>query len=148
MEKDNSKWPTIHTTVDDKAVIDAIRNAEGYLRVIDIKSLLLIAASIAVEKELPPNDGINGPKTDTISYANLNAPSYEEYRHYICAIYYLTKGEKNIQNMYDVTDMAKNFEDYAHRGLIYLRDNYLEAKDGNNELFTDYVKKLSSNIKK
>ena len=94
-----------------------IRNTEGYLRGIDIKSLLLIAASIAVEKELPSNGGINGPKIDTISYANLNAPLYEEYRHYIFAIYYLTKGERNIQNMYDVVDMAKNFEDYAIEDL-------------------------------
>lgn len=94
-----------------------IRNTEGYLRGIDIKSLLLIAASIAVEKELPSNGGINGPKIDTINYANLNAPLYEEYRHYICAIYYLTKGERNIQNMYDVVDMAKNFEDYAIEDL-------------------------------
>lgn len=148
MEKDNNKWPSIYLTDEDKAIVEAIRNTEGHLRGIYVKDLLLIAAAIAVERNLPFNKMGPRSKTDSVSYANLNSAQYEEYRHYICAIYYLTKGEKKIQNMYNVADMVKNFEDYAHRGLVYLRDNYLEAKDGNDELFTDYVKKLSANSKK
>lgn len=139
------KWPTIRATVSDKGIMDAIRAHNGRLQGIKAKDLMLIAAALAVDKELPYDSGIkNEQLSDTISYANLNAPGYQEYRHYISAIYFMTKAGKNVDNMKDVNDMAKNFEDYAHRGILYLKDKYLDSKDGDNELFIDFVELLSS----
>ena len=139
------KWPTIRATVTDKGIMEAIRAHDGRLKGIISKDLMLLAAALAVEKNLPYDSGIQQDQmSDTISYANLNGPNYQEYRHYVSAIYYLTKAEKNIENMKNVSDMVKNFEDYAHRGIIYLKDTYLEAKGGDDELFIDFVELLGS----
>jgi hypothetical protein len=46
--------------------------------------------------------------------------------------------------MYDVNDMVKNFEDYAHRGILYLKMKYLEEKGGDDELFLNFVELLGS----
>lgn len=141
-------WPTIRSTVEDKGIIDAIKRADGKLMNIDSKDLLLIAASLAVKNKLPYDSGLESKMSDTISYANLNGPAYREYRHYISAIYFMTKAKGSVENMKDVSDMVKNFEDYAHRGIVYLKDRYLDTKDGDNVLFMDYVDLLSDTINK
>ena len=139
------KWPSIRATSTDKGIMEAIRAHDGRLKSINSKDLMLIAAAIAVEQNLPYDSGIQQDSmSDTISYANLNGPNYQEYRHYISAMYYLTKANKNVDNMKDVNDMVKNFEDYAHRGIVYLKDKYLESKDGDDELFVKFVELLSS----
>lgn len=137
-------WPTIRATLADKGIMDAIKAHDGRLKNIESKDLMLIAASLAVENNLPYDSGIQDKMSDTISYANLNAPTYQEYRHYISAIYFMTKAEKNVENMKDVNDMVRNFEDYAHRGILYLKDKYLDTKDGDDELFMNFVELLSS----
>lgn len=147
----NTRWPSVFTTSTDKGIIRAIAEQDGYLQNIDTKDLLLIAAAIAVKNEIPRDGGIDikrSEMSEAISYANLNSVSYNEYRQYISAIYYTTKADKNVDNMKDVGEMVKNFEDYAHRGIIYLKENYLNNKDGNKELFDDYVDYLSRSIKK
>jgi len=45
--------------------------------------------------------------------------------------------------MKDVTDMVRNFEDYAHRGILYLKDKYLDTKDGDEELFVNFIELLN-----
>ena len=110
---------------------------------IDSKDLLLIAAALAVKNNLPYDKGLEEKMSDTISYANLNGPAYQEYRHYISAIYFSTKANKSVENMKDVTDMVRNFEDYAHRGILYLKDRYLDTKDGDEELFVNFVELLN-----
>ena len=142
MSKDVT-WPSIKSTVTDKGIIDAIKAHDGRLKNIDSKDLLLIAAALAVKNGLPYDDGIKEKPSDTISYANLNGPAYREYRHYISAIYFATKAGKNVENMKDVGDMVRNFEDYAHRGILYLKDKYLDAKDGDEALFMNFVELLS-----
>ena len=136
-------WPTIRSTVTDKGIIDAIKAHDGRLRNIDSKDLLLIAAALAVKNNLPYDKGLEEKMSDTISYANLNGPAYQEYRHYISAIYFSTKANKSFENMKDVTDMVRNFEDYAHRGILYLKDRYLDTKDGDEELFVNFVELLN-----
>lgn len=131
-----AKWPSIQSTVEDKEIMNAIRKHNGKLRGIEQKDLLLIAASIAVKNDLPYDSRIESKKTDTISYANLRN---SDYRHYISAIYFLTKANKNLDNIKDTTDIVKNFEDYAHRGILYLQDNYLNNRDGDNEQFENFV---------
>ena len=140
----NITWPSIRATQTDKGIIDAIKAHDGRLKNIDSKDLLLIAAALAVENNLPYDSGLQDKMSDTISYANLNAPAYQEYRHYISAIYFMTKAEKKVENMKDVGDMVKNFEDYAHRGILYLKDKYLDTKGGDDELFMNFVELLSS----
>ena len=140
----NITWPTIRATQADKGIMDAIKAHDGRLKNIESKDLMLIAASLAVENNLPYDSGLQDKMSDTISYANLNAPTYQEYRHYISAIYFMTKAEKNVENMKDVNDMVKNFEDYAHRGIVYLKDKYLDTKGGDDELFMNFVELLSS----
>lgn len=136
-------WPTIRSTVTDKGIIDAIKAHDGRLRNIDSKDLLLIAAALAVKNNLPYDKGLEEKMSDTISYANLNGPAYQEYRHYISEIYFSTKANKSVENMKDVTDMVRNFEDYAHRGILYLKDKYLDTKDGDEELFVNFVELLN-----
>lgn len=136
-------WPTIRSTVTDKGIIDAIKAHDGRLRNIDSKDLLLIAAALAVKNNLPYDKGLEEKMSDTISYANLNGPAYQEYRHYISAIYFSTKANNSVENMKDVTDMVRNFEDYAHRGILYLKDRYLDTKDGDEELFVNFVELLN-----
>lgn len=137
-------WPTIRATQSDKGVMDAIKAHDGRLKLIDSKDLMLIAAALAVENNLPYDSGIQDKMSDTISYANLNTPAYEEYRHYISAIYFMTKAEKKVENMKDVADMVRNFEDYAHRGILFLKEKYLDARDGDADLFMNFVELLSS----
>ena len=136
-------WPTIRSTITDKGIIDAIKAHDGRLRNIVSKDLLLIAAALAVKNNLPYDKGLEEKMSDTISYANLNGPAYQEYRHYISAIYFSTKANKSVENMKDVTDMVRNFEDYAHRGILYLKDKYLDTKDGDEELFVNFVELLN-----
>ncbi len=139
------KWPSIRTMVSDKGIIDAIKAHNGRLKSIDSKDLLLLAAALAIENNLPYDSSIQQAQmSDTVSYANLNGPAYQEYRHYISAIYFLTKAEKNVDNMKNVNDMVKNFEDYAHRGILHLKDKYLEAKEGDDDFFIDFVELLGS----
>ena len=116
-------WPTIRATQADKGIMDAIKAHDGRLKNIESKDLMLIAASLAVENNLPYDSGIQ----DKMS-----------------AIYFMTKAEKNVENMKDVNDMVRNFEDYAHRGILYLKDKYLETKGGEDELFMNFVELLSS----
>jgi hypothetical protein len=137
-------WPTIRATQADKGIMDAIKSHDGRLKLIDSKDLMMIAAALAVEYNLPYDSRIQDKMSDTISYANLNTPAYEEYRHFISAIYFMTKAEKKVENMKDVSDMVKNFEDYAHRGILYLKDKYLDEKEGDSELFMNFVELLSS----
>ena len=138
-------WPTIRSTLTDKGIVDAIKSSDGKLKGIDAKDLLLIAAALAVKNNLPYDKGLEEKMSDTISYANLNGPAYQEYRHYISAIYFATKANKDVDNMKDVADMVRNFEDYAHRGILYLKDKYLDTKDGDEELFVDFIELLNNN---
>ena len=134
------KWPSIRIAATDKGVIDAIRSHNGRLKNINSKDLLLIAAALAVKNNVPYDEGLKKSKmSDTISYANLNGSGYREYRHYISAIFFATKAKKDVENMKDVNDMVRNFEDYAHRGILYLKDKYLDTKDGDSELFKNFV---------
>lgn len=142
------KWPTIRSTFEDKGIIEAIKKTDGRLKNIGSKDLLLMAASLAVKNKLPYDSGLEAKMSDTISYANLNGPAYREYRHYISAIYFMTKAKGNVENMKDISDMVKNFEDYAHRGIVYLKDYYLDAKDGDDALFMNYVELISDIINK
>lgn len=139
MEKETITWPSIRSTYEDKGIIDVIRAQNGRLKNIDRKDLLLLAAALAVKNNLPPADNLSSKMSDTVSYANLNGPSYREYRHYIAAIFFLTSADKKTENMKDVAAMVKNFEDYAHRGILYLKDKYLDAKDGDEDLFTNFL---------
>ena len=144
------RWPSVFTTNTDKGVIKAISEQDGYLNHILTKDLLLIAAAIAVKNKIPRDNGIDVKRSEmseAISYANLNSVQYNEYRQYISAIYYFTKADKSIDNMNDVGDMVKNFEDYAHRGITFLKENYLNNKNGNKELFDDYIEYLTRSIK-
>lgn len=145
--KESAKWPSIRSTNEDKGITDAIRMQDGYLKNVERKDLLLIAASIAAKNNLPYDSGINSDKSDTISYANLNNDAYSEYRQYISAIYFLTKGNKDVENMREVNDMTKNFEDYSHRGLLFLKKMYLDDKKGNEQIFYEFVSMLSESEK-
>lgn len=141
------KWPSIRATMSDKGIMDAIKASSGKLKGMNQKELMLMAAAFAVEKGLPYDPIDKSQLSDSISYSNLNRPDYQEYRHYISAIYFMTKAEKKVDNMKDVNDMAKNFEDYAHRGILYLKDKYLDAKEGDNELFVDFINCIGSKTK-
>lgn len=137
-----TQWPTVHVTDEDKGIIQLIKGFDGRLRSIDSKDLLLIAAALAVKLDLPYDDGIKSKKVDVISYANLNRENYRQYRHLIAAIYFMTKANKNISVMSDVKDMVANFEDYAHRGILYLKNRYLETRGGDDELFLNFTQLL------
>lgn len=151
MENESVSWPSVYATSEDKGIIESIRKKTGYFQNIEMRYLLLIAASIAVKKDLEYDDGFNVKRSsmsETVSYANLNRDNYKAYRQYIAAIYFLTKANKSIDSMGDVSEMVRNFEDYAHRGICFLRIHYLDNNMGNEELFNDYTKLMKECVDK
>lgn len=141
MGKINHKWPGISVTNSDHALIMRLREWDGILKSVPMKDLLLIAASVAVKNNVP---AINTGKTEPLNNNVVNPglmskPEYSDYKQYIAIIFYLTAGKKDLKNMSDVAVMVKNFVDYAQRGLRILEANYIEKKDGSENLLDDMV---------
>lgn len=140
------KWPGINVTSSDRDLIARIRQDDGVLKNMEMKQLLMMAATISVKKNLPKSHD-NGEKLDknVMHPTLLNQPDYEEYRQYIALLYYLTQGDKKIESLNDASLMVKNFVDLAQRGLRYLETTYLESKSGSDDLMDEYLTLLESN---
>ena len=144
MSTQEKKWPGLSVSDSDNEIITRIRSAEGILKSIDIKDLLMIAAAIAVKKDAPELTTKQESLTRQIMHPTLMAKQdYSEYRQYIALIFYITNGHNKLENMSDVSTMVKNFIDYAQRGLRLLEALYLNQKDGSDALMQDFAVLLS-----
>ncbi len=137
------QWPGIQISDGDRELVQSIIKQDGILRGINQKDLLMIAASLAVKKNVPENSSIAEGKNDVAHPSLMNGDNYAEYRQYISLIYFLTAGNKELSNMSDTSIMVNNFVNYAHRGLIFLKTNYLESKDADQDITNDFVSLVS-----
>lgn len=135
------KWPGINITQSDRDLVTRIMDADGYLTSINIKDLLMMAAAIAVKKKLPKMNTSRDEKFDkNVAHPTLmNQTDYEEFRQYIALTYYLTAGDRKIENMNDASAMIKNFVDQAQRGLRYLETNYVNSKSGSDDMMDELL---------
>jgi len=135
------KWPGINITQTDRDLVSRIMDADGYLTKINIKDLLMMAAAISVKKQLPKLNLRNDDKYDkNVAHPTLmNQPDYEEFRQYIALTYYLTAGNRKLDNMTDASAMVKNFVDQAQRGLRYLEMNYVNSNKGSDDLMDELL---------
>jgi hypothetical protein len=139
MSTKEKKWPGISVTTTDHEIITRIRSSDGILKSIPAKDLLMIAAALAVSKKAPVLNLKSEPSSrDIVNPALMQKSEYNEYRQYIGLIFYLTNGNKKLENMKDVSVMVKNFIEYAQRGLKLLETTYLDSKDGTNNLIDDF----------
>jgi hypothetical protein len=141
------KWPGINITQSDRDLVSRITDADGYLTHINIKDLLMMAAAISVKKKLPKTN-INSEEKYAQNIAHptlMNQADYEEFRQYIALIYFLTAGNRKIENSNDATAMVKNFVDQAQRGLRYLEINYVNSKSGSDDMMDELLKHLKKN---
>jgi hypothetical protein len=135
------KWPGINITQSDRDLVSRILDADGYLNRMPIKDLLMIAATISVNKKLPQIK-INPEEkySNNIAHPTLmNQTDYEEFRQYIALTYFLTAGDRNIENLNDAAAMVKNFVDQAQRGLRYLETNYVNSKTGSDDMMDELL---------
>lgn len=133
------KWPGISVTEEDRQIIKRLQDYDGVLRSADMKDIFLMAASIAVKKEVPAYISSDSRSSQIVHPDLLNKEEYAEYRQYISLIFFLTEGKKELANMSDTGVMVKNFIDYGERGLRLLERDYLDANDGSNRLFNEFV---------
>lgn len=139
------KWPGINVSEFDREIIGRIRQHDGVLTNMEMKDLLMLSASFAVKKNIPPlADHIsNDKRSEQIVHSTLiNDRNYEDYRQYIALIYYLTKGQRRIETLNDTSEMVKNFIDYAQRGLRYLEISYINTKSGSDDLLEELIELL------
>lgn len=136
------KWPGISVTEDDRQIIKRIQDYDGVLRLADMKDIFLIAASLAVKKDVPSYISSDTRNSQIVHPDLLNKDEYAEYRQYISLIFFLTEGNKDLTNMSDTGVMVKNFIDYGQRGLRLLEQDYLQSNDGSNRLFGEFVNLL------
>lgn len=136
------KWPGISVTEDDQQIIKRVRDYDGVLRGSQMKDILLIAAALAVKKDVPSYISSDARNSQIVHPDLLNKDEYAEYRQYISLIFYLTDGNKDLTNMSDTGIMVKNFIDYGQRGLRLLEQDYLQSNDGSNRLFGEFVNLL------
>ncbi len=138
------KWPGISVSEEDRQIIKRLQDYDGVLKSADMKDIFLTAASLAVKKNIPPYISSDS-KTNLMMHPDLlNKDEYAEYRQYISLIFFLTEGKKDLTNMSDTSVMVKNFIDYGERGLRLLERDYLDANDGSNKLFNEFVGLVSS----
>lgn len=133
------KWPGISVTEDDRQIIKRIQDYDGVLRFADMKDIFLIAASLAVKKDVPSYMSSDTRNSQIVHPDLLNKDEYAEYRQYISLIFFLTEGNRDLTNMSDTGVMVKNFIDYGQRGLRLLEQDYLQSNDGSNRLFGEFV---------
>jgi hypothetical protein len=135
------KWPGINITQSDRDLVSRIMDADGYLTSINIKDLLMMAAAISVKKKLPKVNTSTEEKFDrNVAHPTLmNQADYEEFRQYIALTYFLTVGNRKIENLNDASAMVKNFVDQAQRGLRYLETNYVNSKNGSDDLMDELL---------
>ena len=143
MPTQQKKWPGISVPDEDKKLIDRLIKQDGVLRSMDMKDLLMLAASIAVKKGAPELFDIKSGTNQIVHPTLLNDSGYREYRQYIALIFYLTNGNKQLTNMSNTTIMTKNFIDYAQRGLRILELDYLENKDSSNKMVGELLQLLT-----
>ena len=142
MSYNDKRWPGISIYEEDRNLIQSIAQQPGPLRGVDAKDALIIAAALAAKTNAPEVAPSQDRRIDSISPGNLN--SYNEYKQFIALIYYLTKGEKDINCMNDPKELVDNFVDYARRGLKILKANYLDSIDGGKKMEEQYAQLLSS----
>ena len=138
------KWPGISVTEEDRQIIKRLQDYSGVLRSADMKDIFLIAASLAVKKDVPAYISSDSRTSQIVHSDLLNKDEYAEYRQYISLIFFLTEGKKDLTNMSDTGVMVKSFIDYGERGLRLLERDYLEANDGSNKLFNEFVQLVSA----
>jgi hypothetical protein len=142
MVSTQNKWPGISVTASDRELITRIREYNGILKMIDMKDLLLIAASLAMKRQAPTVSSNEPMSSQITNPALINKPEYSDYRQYIALIFYYTAGNKDLSNMANTSLMVKNFVDYAQRGLRLLEINYLNEKRGSDNLMDELVQLL------
>ncbi len=129
-------WPSISICESDQDIVREISQYQGILRGTDTKDILMIAASLAVDMDIPEVPIPAGEhKKDIMHQSLLRSEAYREYRQYMLLIYYLTAGQRDLKTMSDFKAIVDNFVDYAHRGLQLLKTSYLKA--GGPEQFED-----------
>jgi len=139
-------WPTIAILKEDQEIAKAISKYPGVLQHSEMKDVLMIAASIAVESGAPELETPKGDKTDVVHGSLLSGENYNEYRQYMILIYFWTRGREELSNMSDLSDIVNNFVDYVHRGLQIMKDNYL--KNGGPEEFEKMFSKAIAKMDK
>jgi len=142
MSVQQKKWPGISVSDEDRRIIDRIIKQDGILKSMPMKDLLLLAASIAVKKTAPPVFETNSGTNQIVHPTLLNDRDYREYRQYIALIFYMTSGNKQLNNMSDTTVMVKSFIDYAQRGLRILEVDYLENKASSDNMVNELIELL------
>lgn len=133
------KWTGISVTEEDRQIIKRIMDYDGVLKSANMQQILLIAASLAVKKNIPSLLITDARNSQIMHPDVLNKDENSEYRQYISLIYFLTEGKRDLSNMADTSVMVRNFVDYGQRGLRFLEQDYLQSNSGSNKLFEEFV---------
>lgn len=135
-------WPSVGISKEDQELVKTISKYPGVLQHAEMKDILMIAATLAVESNAPELEMPKGDKTPVIHGSLLSGENYNEYRQYMILIYFLTKGKRELSNMSDLSDIVNTFVDYAHRGLQIMKDKYLK-NDGPEEFEKMFSKAIA-----
>ena len=136
------KWPGVYVTESDAKILDRIKKSDGILHSADNRDILLIAATIAAKQNASEIVSTEKKEKMQIHPDTLNKQELSDYRQYLLLIYYITAGNKKLQNMNDTGAVIKNFEDYAQRGLRIMEQEYL-TQDGSDNFLDNYIDTLS-----
>ena len=136
-------WPMLSISKDDNEIVKRIRDYPGVLKSVESRDILMFAASLAVDlkiPETPPQLETRG--SDIMNGPTLGSDPLESYRQKMLVIYYATVAKGDLSSMNDTKAIVENFKDYAHRGLLYLENNYL-TRDGDEKLRSYFGEKLN-----
>jgi len=136
------KWPGVYVTKSDAHILERIMKSDGILHSARNRDILLIAAAIAAKQGAPEIVSTEKRDVNQIHPDTLNKQEMTDYRQYLLLIFFITAGNKKLQNMNDTSAVVKNFEDYAQRGLKILEQEYLTSEGSDNYL-DNYLDTLS-----
>ena len=136
------KWPGVYVTDSDDKILERIMKSDGILHSARKRDILLIAAAIAAKQNASEIVSTEKRSVNQIHQDTLNKQELSDYRQYLLLIYYMTAGNKKLQNMNDTGAVVKNFEDYAQRGLRIMEQDYL-TPDGSDNFLDNYLDTLN-----
>jgi len=148
MPKIATRWPMLSISDVDFDIIKELRALPGVFRSAESRDILMTAAALGYKMNLPEAVQARTFGNDIMNGATLSSAPLSSYRQFIILIYFKTKvGDSELTEMSDTKAMVENFKDYAHRGLLYLREKYKEPH-GNEELLKQYENALLAVRKK
>ena len=143
MPKKSTQWPMLSVSDADFEIIKELRNLPGVFRSAEARDILMTAAAIGVKNKLPADMQAKTTGNDIMNGPTLGSEPLSQYRQLMILMFYLTRIESDdLAQMSNTKEIVENFKDYAHRGLLYLRDIYKE-QNGNERLLKQYEDALN-----